>query len=69
MLYLFLDDVLEMPVPASYNDITTNSTIRHFHKTFSATYCICITKCEGTMLVGPGTTLSSMFSKDGKTPE
>ena len=23
-----LDDVLEMPVPASYNDITTNSTIR-----------------------------------------
>ena len=38
-------------------------------KPFLLLIALCITKCEGTMLVGPGTTLSSMFSKDGKTPE
>ena len=60
-----------MPVPASYNDITTNSTIRYLETLFLLHFYIHIhiTKCEGTTLVGPGMTLSSMFSKDGKTPE
>ena len=61
-----LDDVLEMPVPASYNDITTNSTIRY--QVQDSILLNILTFCVGTMWAGPGMTLSSMSSKDGKTP-